>query len=199
MFINHLIGLAMGVQTKFCNTPDIKHLSEGEQGKATWGYTKITEWTGGLYISPGFAGSRSGALTATAWTSMGEQGFMHITQQLMQTAQQVAEGVKHIDGLEVVGKPDMCLVVIKSTSKKLSIYKANDLMSQRGWHLNALQFASSVHMCFTAQHTEVVPELLKDLRDSVRALKEDPSCVKDGKAPAANCTEFGLHSHTDGL
>ena len=78
-----------------------------------------------------------------------------------QTAQQVAEGVKHIDGLEVVGKPDMCLVVIKSTSKKLSIYKANDLMSQRGWHLNALQFASSVHMCFTAQHTEVMPELLK--------------------------------------
>ena len=37
----------------------------------------------------GFAGSRSGALIATAWTSlvhMGEQGFMHITQQLMQVA-----------------------------------------------------------------------------------------------------------------
>jgi len=78
-----------------------------------------------------------------------------------QAAQQFAEGVKQIDGLEVVGKPDMCLVAIKSTSKKLNIYKVNDLMSQRGWHLNALQFPSSVHMCFTAQHTEVVPELLK--------------------------------------
>ncbi len=35
----------------------------------------------------GFAGSRSSALTATAWTSlvhMGEQGFMHINHQLMQ-------------------------------------------------------------------------------------------------------------------
>jgi len=78
-----------------------------------------------------------------------------------QAAQQFAEGVKQIDGLEVVGKPDMCLVAIKSTCKKLNIYKVNDLMSQRGWHLNALQFPSSVHMCFTAQHTEVVPELLK--------------------------------------
>lgn len=149
-------------------------------------YTKITEWTGGLYISPGFAGSRSGALIATAWSSlvhMGEQGFMHITHQLMQAAQQFAEGVKQIDGLEVVGNPDMCLVAIKSTSKTLNIYKVNDLMSQRGWHLNALQFPSSIHMCFTAQHTEVVPDLLKDLRDSVRALKEDPNCVKDGKAP----------------
>ena len=40
-----------------------------------------------LSCNAGFAGSRSGALIATAWTSlvhMGEQGFMHITQQLMQ-------------------------------------------------------------------------------------------------------------------
>ena len=81
----------------------------------------------------------------------------------MQAAQRFAEGVAEIDGLEVVGKPDMCLVAIKSTSKQLNIYKVNDLMSQRGWHLNALQFPSSVHMCFTAQHTEVVPELLKVL------------------------------------
>jgi hypothetical protein len=42
-------------------------------------FTSITDWTGGLYISPGFAGSRSGALIATAWASlvhMGEEGFM---------------------------------------------------------------------------------------------------------------------------
>lgn len=149
-------------------------------------YTKITEWTGGLYISPGFAGSRSGALIATAWASlvhMGQQGFMDVTQKLMQAASEFAEGVKKIDGLEVVGKPDMCVVAIKSTSKQLNIYKVNDLMSQRGWHLNALQFPSSVHMCFTAQHTKVVPELLQDLQDSVAALKRDPNCVKDGKAP----------------
>ena len=79
----------------------------------------------------------------------------------LQAAHDFAEGVKHIDGLQVVGKPDMCVVAIKSTSKQLNIYKVNDLMSQRGWHLNALQFPSSVHMCFTAQHTEVVPQLLK--------------------------------------
>jgi len=87
--------------------------------------------------------------------------FAALRQVFAQAAQQFAEGVKQIDGLEVVGKPDMCLVAIKSTCKKLNIYKVNDLMSQRGWHLNALQFPSSVHMCFTAQHTEVVPELLK--------------------------------------
>ena len=78
-----------------------------------------------------------------------------------QAAQQLIEGMKQIDVLEVVGKPDVCLVAIKSTSKKLNTYKINDLMSQRGWHPNALQFPSSIHVCITAQHTEVVPELLK--------------------------------------
>ncbi len=75
-----------------------------------------------------------------------------------QAAQQFAEGVKQIDGLEVVGQPDMCL---GSTSKKVDIYKVKDLMSQQGWRLNALQFPSIVCMCFTAQHTAAVPELLK--------------------------------------
>ena len=51
---------------------------------------------------------------------------------LLQAAYQFAEGMKEIDGVEVVGEPDMCVVAIKSTSKKLNIYKVNDLMSQRG-------------------------------------------------------------------
>jgi glutamate/tyrosine decarboxylase-like PLP-dependent enzyme len=30
----------------------------------------VTEWSGGLYISPSMAGSRSGALIAGAWASL---------------------------------------------------------------------------------------------------------------------------------
>lgn len=55
----------------------------------------------------------------------------------------------------------MSVVAFKSTTKSLNIYKVNDLLTQKGWHLNALQFPSSVHMCFTAQHVNVVPELLR--------------------------------------
>ncbi len=50
-------------------------------------YVKASVQKSSLSCNVGFAGSRSGALIATAWTSlvhMGEQGFMHITQQLMQ-------------------------------------------------------------------------------------------------------------------
>lgn len=50
-------------------------------------YTAITDWTGGLYISPGFAGSRSGALISTAWTALvhlGWDGYLDITRRVMQ-------------------------------------------------------------------------------------------------------------------
>ena len=41
------------------------------------------------------------------------------------------------------------------------LVQVNDLMSRRGWHLSPLQHPPAVHMCFTAQHVEVVPDLLK--------------------------------------
>lgn len=69
--------------------------------------------------------------------------------------------MEQIDGLELCGRPDMCVVAFKASSRQLNIYKVNDLMTNKGWHLNALQFPASIHMCFTAQHTEVVPKLLK--------------------------------------
>lgn len=40
-------------------------------------YGTVSEWSGGLYISPSMAGSRAGALIAGAWASMmclGENG-----------------------------------------------------------------------------------------------------------------------------
>lgn len=41
----------------------------------------VTDWSGGLYISPSMAGSRSGALIAGAWASMmalGEEGLYKV-------------------------------------------------------------------------------------------------------------------------
>lgn len=63
--------------------------------------------------------------------------------------------------LEVIGNPEMCVIAFRSVQRGLDIYKINDLMTQRGWHLNALQNPASIHVCFTAQHTEAVDQLLQ--------------------------------------
>lgn len=45
--------------------------------------------------------------------------------------------VREIPGLFVIGRPDMTIVAFGSDS--LDIFEVNDIMSSKGWHLNALQ------------------------------------------------------------
>lgn len=70
--------------------------------------------------------------------------------------------MRRMQHLEVVGEPEMSVVAFKAVdTKRLDIFKVNDLLSHRGWHLNALQLPSSLHMCFTAQHCDAIDDLLK--------------------------------------
>jgi sphinganine-1-phosphate aldolase len=49
-------------------------------------YFTITDWPGGLYCSPGFAGSRPGGLSAACWAAMvstGEEGYLDATRRIL--------------------------------------------------------------------------------------------------------------------
>lgn len=45
--------------------------------------------------------------------------------------------IEEIPGLFVIGKPDMTVVAFGSDV--VDIFEVNDIMSSKGWHLNALQ------------------------------------------------------------
>ena len=76
------------------------------------------------------------------------------------------------------------LTATRSTSKKLNIHKVKDLRSHQGWQMMVLQLRSTIHMCFTAQHTAVVPELLKfwNLALSPNALQNFALLMSDANA-----------------
>lgn len=130
-------------------------------------YTAVVNWSGGLYISPGFAGSRSGALIATAWASMiknGLEGYRDATRTLMRAAENFIDGLQKIPDLRVVGRPDACIVAFRSARRsRVNIFELNDWLTARGWHLNALIFPSALHFCFTVRSAGCVPQLLADL------------------------------------
>ncbi|KDD76080.1 hypothetical protein H632_c365p1, partial [Helicosporidium sp. ATCC 50920] len=153
-------------------------------------YTRITDWPGGLYISPGFAGSRSGALVASAWASLahlGEDGFLAATKRLLQSRDAFVAGLERIPALEVLGDPEMCVVAFAAApqeAKRLDIYRVHDRLTARGWHLNPLQFPPALHMCFTAAHGEEdVRQLLADLHEVVTAELDNPTRGAGGDAP----------------
>lgn len=147
-------------------------------------YFTATDWPGGLYCSPTFAGSRPGGLSAACWAAMvsfGEEGYLAATRRILETSAQIKAGIAEIPELTVLGDP---LFVIAFTAKHIDIYKVLDAMTDRGWSLNGLQRPASLHLCVTLRHTEpgVAERFLADLRDSVEFVKAHPE-VSGGQAP----------------
>ncbi|XP_020977882.1 sphingosine-1-phosphate lyase [Arachis ipaensis] len=144
-------------------------------------FVAVTEWSGGLYVSPTIAGSRPGGLIAGAWAAMISTGYLENTKTIMEATKRIQKGIEEISELYVVGRPDMTIVAFGSNV--LDIFEVNDLMTSKGWHLNALQRPNSIHICVTLQHVPVVEDFLTDLKESVETVKENPGPISGGLAP----------------
>jgi len=139
-------------------------------------YYTASDWPGGLYFSPTFAGSRPGALSAACWaalTSIGEQGYLDATKRILETAATIKAGIRQIPELRVLGDP---LFVIAFASDSIDVYKVLDFMSHKKWSLNGLHKPTCVHLCVTLRHTQpgVAERFTADLREAVEHVKAHP-------------------------
>ena len=157
---------AKGTSVVLYRGPELRHYQ----------YYVTTDWPGGLYLTPTFAGSRPGALSAEAWAAMvamGEQGYLESTRRILETAAVIKEGIEEIPELDVLGDP---LWVIAFASKTLDIYAIMDCMTGRNWNLNGLQLPPAVHICVTLRHTQpgVAEQFIDDLRSAVATVQAGP-------------------------
>jgi glutamate/tyrosine decarboxylase-like PLP-dependent enzyme len=139
-------------------------------------YYTATDWPGGLYFSPTFAGSRPGALSAACWaamTSMGAEGYLAATKKILETAETIKAGIRNIPELKPLGDS---LFVIAFASGSLDIYKVLEAMAHKGWSLNGLHKPSCVHLCVTLRHTQpgVAERFLRDLGAAVDHVRANP-------------------------
>jgi glutamate/tyrosine decarboxylase-like PLP-dependent enzyme len=147
-------------------------------------YYKTTDWPGGLYFSPTFAGSRPGALSAACWAALvstGESGYLDATKRILETASTIRRGVERHPDLHILGDP---LWVIAFGSNNLDIYRVMDRMTSRNWGLNGLHKPACVHICVTLRHTQpgVADRFLSDLSEAVDHVRSHPD-EKGGMAP----------------
>jgi glutamate/tyrosine decarboxylase-like PLP-dependent enzyme len=148
-------------------------------------YYTVTDWPGGLYLSPTFAGSRPGALSATCWAAMisvGESGYTEAACRILDTGARIRDGIAAIPGLRVLGEP--LWVIAFGADDGLDVYQVMENMSHRGWSLNGLQRPAAVHIAVTLRHTlpGVADRFLADLAESVEAVRANPG-VSTGMAP----------------
>lgn len=139
-------------------------------------FFSITDWPGGMYFSPTFAGSRPGALSAACWAalvSMGESGYMTATRRILKTAKEIKAGIQLIPGLQIIGQP---LFVIAFNSDEFDIYRVMEYMSPKGYSLNGLHRPKAVHIAVTLRHTQpgFVKQFLKDLIEAIDFVRANP-------------------------
>ncbi|MEZ5117093.1 MAG: aspartate aminotransferase family protein [Candidatus Nanopelagicales bacterium] len=156
-------------------------------------YFTFPDWPGGLYLSPGFAGSRSGGLIASTWAAMvtmGEDGYLAAAQDIMRTADIMKAGIRErIPELEIIGEPTF---LIAFRSDEVDVYLVNDALKERGWRMNALQLPPALHFCVTRPNTQ--PGLAERFVDDLRA-SVDYALERKGQ-PALSGAMYGLGAGT---
>lgn len=137
-------------------------------------YFIFPDWSGGVYGSPSIAGSRPGALIAGCWASlmnMGESGYIESCNKIVGAAKQFETSIRHHPSLSrslvVIGKPMVSVVAFAAKDNTIDIYDISDNMSNKGWHLNALQSPAAMHVAFTIPTATAIDKLTSDLVDVV--------------------------------
>ncbi|UCD02403.1 MAG: aspartate aminotransferase family protein [Promethearchaeota archaeon] len=146
-------------------------------------FSVYTDWTGGVYISPSMRGTRPGGAIAAAWAAMkhlGMDGYLNLAKIVMDASKKLINGINEIPELYIIGKPVMS--VFSFTSDKIDIYQLGDRMDKKGWHLDRIQFPNALHMMVNPHHAEIVDTFLKDLRETVNEVVDNPGESTDGDA-----------------
>ncbi len=148
-----------------------------------------TDWSGGIYPSPTMTGSRPGGAVAAAWAVMnylGEAGYLHIAQTVMETTKYLQAGINAIPGIQVLSNPEMSVFAIASdplpssngaSRGGLDVYELGDELALRGWHFDRQHLPPSLHVTVTYLHTDIREEFLGDLVECAEIVRK-PSLRK---------------------
>ncbi len=150
-------------------------------------------WAGYTMINATVQSSKSVGPLAAAWAVLnyvGDEGYLEFARQLLDATRKIVGGIREIDGLRVLGEPDMNLVAF--ASDEINVFHLIDEMNSRGWYIQPqLGHADSppnVHLTIAPSNTRWVEALLKDLRecvDKVRGAKTGPLVAMAQQALAA--------------
>ncbi|MFN2539963.1 MAG: aspartate aminotransferase family protein [Mycobacteriales bacterium] len=132
------------------------------------------DWTGYTMINATVQSTKSGGPLAAAWAvlhAVGDDGYLELARQTLDATRRLVEGVGKIDGLRVLGRPEMALVAI--ASEVVDVFVLCDEMNARGWYVQAQlgyrDLPASLHLTLTASSDAVVDDLLVDLATAVEA------------------------------
>ena len=132
-------------------------------------------WSGGIYASSGFSGSRCGNIVALTWATLmyyGENGYRKNYENIISIKNQLVSRVNSMDDLFVYGEPKLSIVGIGSNTININIIA--DELKKKGWEINVIQNPNGFHFCITSYHTiKIINNFIGDLKNTILYIKKN--------------------------
>ena len=93
---------------------------------------------------------------------LGRSGYESIAGELLASVSQYRKTINAIDGLHVLGEPELSIVAF--TSEPRDPFDVADAMAQRGWQPGLLQRPRAIHRMMSMLHVASMDQYLADLQ-----------------------------------
>jgi sphinganine-1-phosphate aldolase len=146
-------------------------------------YFGLTDWCGYLYATSLFSGSRSSALTSATWAHLmkfGKDGYRSVTEDILAGTKLLKDGINAIEGLKVVGNPQIGNIGCISTDKKLNIYELGNYLHKKGWAMPGIPKYPGLHLTIHPNNVNTLDNLIKLMKSGVNEVRNNPGKYMDG-------------------
>ena len=122
-------------------------------------YYVNTTWSGGVYATSSFSGSRCGNIVALSWATLmyyGNEGYKKNYNHIIELKDYLVEQIENIKQLYVYGNPKLSIVAIGSNV--INTNSLGEFLKEKGWDINVIQNPNGFHFCITSYHTKEIME-----------------------------------------
>lgn len=133
-------------------------------------------WPGYAMVNPTVQSSKSGGPLAAAWAVMnfiGHDGYLELVRGMRGARDQIMAGIAAIDGLRVLGEPEMTLLAVGADD--VDLFRLCDEMKKRGYTMHPQMQLGELEASF---HINVVPINLPHVEGYLAALAEAVTTVR---------------------
>ena len=105
---------------------------------------------------------------------LGVDGYTRLAKQMMTARDRMLNGIDAIDGLHVVGEPDLTGFGYGSRDPQaLDMFAVAEQMTSKGWFVSTMSEPPGIHMGMpTLAHVGIVDEYLADLAAAVKTVRD---------------------------
>lgn len=152
-----------------------------------------SNWPGYAVVNTTMQSSKSGGPIASAWATLqhyGHDGYLAVARGLRAATERALAIVDAIDGLRVIGKPEICLFAIGADGPNgADVFAVADRMEARGWHmypqLGRGGLEATLHVTLLPWNVERIDAWGEDLQRAVAEVQAQPAVEGGGLAGMA--------------